>query len=186
MERRRRRARPEAPAGAAAGTRHPGAAIAEILRQRLFGVEGELALAGLRQVDAVVGAQPHRLAVDVRAGGDEGAVLVDETVPDVDEFAAGVLGRRLVDVVEGQHVGGHLRRLERRHADPEERHLASRDRLAKRVGARAHIPWSSSPSAAVSRSSSTRICWRSLAPSMTTTAAGFSASISVVDLSPAS
>ncbi|MGY2991728.1 hypothetical protein ACVWWD_000535 [Mesorhizobium sp. URHB0026] len=44
-------------------------------------------------------------------------------------------GRLVVDVVEGQHVGGHLRHPEGRHADPQERHLGGGDCLAELIGA---------------------------------------------------
>ena len=86
-----------------------------------------------------------------------------------------------IDVVEGEHVGRASWRFEGRHADPEERHLALLDRLrpAHRC-ARWYSLVQFSLSGGSSRTSPTRICWRSLAPSMTTTAAGFSASISVL------
>ena len=94
--------------------------------------------------------------------------------------AAGAFGGRPVDVVEGQHVRRHLRRLERRHADPDERHLRVGDRLGQRIGRARSYSLVQFSDRGGSRTSPTCICWRSLAPSMTTTAAGFSASISVL------
>ncbi len=51
-------------------------------------------------------------------------------------LAARFRGGGAVDVVEGEHVEHRLRRFERRHADPQEWHVAGRDRLRQFRGAR--------------------------------------------------
>ncbi len=59
--------------------------FAQQLANVLFDIEGQFALAGLRQVDAVRTPEADLLPVDVGAGQDELSPFIDEAVPDVDE-----------------------------------------------------------------------------------------------------
>ncbi len=92
--------------------------VAEQTADFLLDIERDLALAGLGQVDSVGTSQTDLLTVDVRAGDDELAFLIDETIPYVDELTARLLRFTPEDAVERDHIGRHRRRLEGRHADP--------------------------------------------------------------------
>src|SRR3989442_77725 len=81
---------------------------------------------------AAARAQPADLPLEIRAGGGEAAVLVDEAVPHVDIDDAGLLGAAAIEVVEINHFGGRTGAADRRQADPEHRRalgLERRDRV---------------------------------------------------------
>src|SRR5690606_36652008 len=109
-----------------------GSARAKQASKRLLDIEGDLAAALARDVDAVAGAQLRRLAVHVRAVGDEVARLIDEAVPYIYELAAEVGYDPAVNIVESDHVRRHGAGLEREIAHPDQRHALIADILGKR------------------------------------------------------
>ena len=68
----------------------------------------KLARAGLGEIDAVVGAQPADLALEVRALLQEAAGFVDKSVPDIDIGDAGLSGGISIQRVQEQRVGRRL------------------------------------------------------------------------------
>ena len=168
----------DAPAISPGAAGPTSAAVPSRRKSGFCGEEGELLGALRRHRDAVLVAQPRLLAGDVGTGIAEGAVRIDEAVPDVDELAADAGGRLAVDLVEGRHVGAHPVELEGGHADPDERHVLLRRSPSPghRRGGHIRAAHSSVPGDKVVEP--IVIGWRSLEPSMTTTAAGFFSSIS--------
>src|SRR5262249_42631397 len=64
-----------------------------------LGVMGELAGAGLGEIDAIAGAQTANLALEVRSLRSELTGRVDKTVPHVNEGDAGLLGALAIELV---------------------------------------------------------------------------------------
>ena len=102
--------------------RNRAGASGEQARDLALDIVGELACAGLREIDAVIAAELADLAFEVRALLEEAAGFVDKAVPDIDIGDAG-LGRAFaIERIQEQHVRGALGAADRGQADPEHRH----------------------------------------------------------------
>ena len=92
----------------------------------------QLARAGAGEIDAVIGAQPADLTLEIRPLLQKAAALIDEAVPDIDIGDPGPAGGIAVQAVEIQHVGRCLGAAHRGQPDPQHRHapgLHDRDHL---------------------------------------------------------
>src|ERR1700722_2141537 len=89
----------------------------------------QLARAGLGEINAVIGAQPADLALEVRALLQEAAGFVDKFVPDIDIGDAGLAGGIAVQRIQEQNIGGRPGAANRGQSDPQHWHaLGFRDR----------------------------------------------------------
>jgi hypothetical protein len=71
-------------------------------------IVGELPRAGIGEIHSVVGSQPPGLAFDVGTELGIPAILVDETVPDIDEDDDGLVGPAAIEFVEKRDIQGGL------------------------------------------------------------------------------
>ncbi len=102
--------------------------LAQHAAQIALDIMRELAGAELGEMDAVIGAQRADLSGLVGTALHEIVALVDEAVPDIDEDQAGLLDARAHQIVEILQIGGRLEPAHRRHADPQDRHIAGLQR----------------------------------------------------------
>ena len=109
----------------ARGQRHRNGAIGHAAVDLALHVVGELAGAGLGEIDAVGAAQAAGLTLEIRPLRRVAALLVDKAVPDIDIDDAGLLGPAAIELVEIGGVRGRLGAALRRQADPEHRHAAA-------------------------------------------------------------
>ena len=84
--------RQRAQAPAPARQRDRQRAVGDAALDLALDIVGELAGAGLGEIDAVAGPQAADLAFEIRSLRGESAAVVDEAVPDVDIDDAGLLG----------------------------------------------------------------------------------------------